>query len=555
MPRKDITLAPALRVPHHGSTTAYNYPKRVQSIRLELVSFEPTFRLPTDEFRVERPTPNPDLENSMSNDRTYSGHVLAGAAAGLDIDSYTIVVFAGPCPEPGAQHHEAKPLWWFGDEHEYRSATSGTIEARDRFVDLDCPDYTSESAWVLLRPRRPADAYRVLVVEDSLVNLDFYLEVLTGSGLQTSGATTGTEALALAEEHRFGLVISDIRLPDTNGFELCRSLSAMPDFDSPVLLMSADPALADNDRVVEAGALGFIANPIAPAALVDKVSWALEQSHPDLLYPKGEPTATQPVERPELQFFGEAKLVVGDRSIKLPRGRSTELMATLAAGCPVSVSPERLARFVWLADTPVSSNAIYTAISRLRSFLADAGLAELVSTEGTGYALNLTSDQVDLSVFETEARKFLQDPEAAEVGAVRALLDTWTERPFASTRNALLTRWSVRLSETRAQLLELLAQHHLRRNEYLECEHTCQELLAAEPWRELIWGLRIVSLYLQGRSNDALNVFATARERLRDELGLDPGPMLSNIELMVLSHDPRLGEQAWLDEMMGHRLN
>jgi DNA-binding SARP family transcriptional activator len=95
-----------------------------------------------------------------------------------------------------------------------------------------------------------------------------------------------------------------------------------------------------------------------------------------------------------------------------------------------------------------------------------------------------------------------------------------------------------------AQLSEALAGAHINEQQYDTAAMVCRDLLDSDPWRESVWATLMVALYRAGRPNDALSAFADARRRLRNELGLDPGPSLRSLEMMVLTHDQALTAAA-----------
>ena len=64
--------------------------------------------------------------------------------------------------------------------------------------------------------------------------------------------------------------------------------------------------------------------------------------------------------------------------------------------------------------------------------------------------------------------------------------------------------------------------------------------VAADPYQERLWELLITALYRAGRQADALAAYQRVRARLADELGLEPGPRLQELERQVLDHDPAL---------------
>jgi hypothetical protein len=80
----------------------------------------------------------------------------------------------------------------------------------------------------------------------------------------------------------------------------------------------------------------------------------------------------------------------------------------------------------------------------------------------------------------------------------------------------------------------------LRLGEASQVAAEAEALVSAEPLREGRWALLIRALYAAGRQADALRAFTRARDLLRDELGVDPGPELQRLHAAVLAHDPEL---------------
>ena len=62
--------------------------------------------------------------------------------------------------------------------------------------------------------------------------------------------------------------------------------------------------------------------------------------------------------------------------------------------------------------------------------------------------------------------------------------------------------------------------------------------MPGHPLRERLWELLILALYRAGRQAEALRAYTEARDRLVDELGIDPGPALRELEARVLAQDP-----------------
>lgn len=470
-----------------------------------------------------------------------------------------IALYRGKPPQPGATSHDGAliginvtgPLT---TESRARIEADQTITKHDTVVELDGPltGHTTDEAsrhWLLIRHRSLMPGSRLLVVEDNEINGDYYREVLTGAGAEVVVAPTASAALELAGEDTFELALIDVRLPDANGYELCRLLGSVgSDRVLPTLLMSADPTTLDPARVTSVGASGFVVNPVRPNELVQTVASALTADQPSIIVPVGRPTKVSN-QQPILRLFGRAAVWSARGWKDLPAGRSADILATLAATCPEPVSAERLSKLVWDRNLTVSANAMYTAISRLRRQLEGSLLADVVLTDGLGYRLDIDPESIDLVAFERRAQEMIERKENASTDELGDLLGLWVADPFTATSNELLVNWRNRLRGLRAQAREVLAVRLTIAGRASEAGQLCRELVLDEPWRESAWSLLIVALYRSGRQNEALQAHRAAVLQLRQDLGLDPGPGLASLEMKVLQHDDSLLDDDWLIRM------
>src|SRR5262245_28620497 len=95
----------------------------------------------------------------------------------------------------------------------------------------------------------------VLVVDDLETNLRLLEEILTLQGYQVLTANDGEEAIGIVGRQHPDLVLSDVRMPKCDGFDLCRAMKAEPSTClTPVVLMTATADSADRIRAIEAGA-------------------------------------------------------------------------------------------------------------------------------------------------------------------------------------------------------------------------------------------------------------------------------------------------------------
>jgi putative two-component system response regulator len=121
-------------------------------------------------------------------------------------------------------------------------------------------------------PRRTRPAGTILVVDDLDANLRMLEDVLVTEGYQVLFARDGIEAQAIVASTPLDLVLSDVRMPVLDGFELCRALKARADtWLLPIVLMTGATEPSDRIRAIEAGANDFITKPIDQPELKARV--------------------------------------------------------------------------------------------------------------------------------------------------------------------------------------------------------------------------------------------------------------------------------------------
>jgi two-component system cell cycle response regulator DivK len=127
--------------------------------------------------------------------------------------------------------------------------------------------------------RSAANAPVVLVVDDNEQNLTLARDVLRAAGLRTLEATTGAEAIALADEHQPDVVLLDLRLPDLDGTEVARTLrDDVRTARLPIVALSALRLEGRGDWLLEAGFDGYIEKPISVGEFAGQVLRYCERS-------------------------------------------------------------------------------------------------------------------------------------------------------------------------------------------------------------------------------------------------------------------------------------
>jgi CheY-like chemotaxis protein len=111
-----------------------------------------------------------------------------------------------------------------------------------------------------------------LVVDDVSDVTDMLSVLLTHAGYDVTCASTASGALALAREQRFDIVISDIGMPEMNGYDLAEALRALPGYDSvPLVAVTGYSMFDDRTRSLTAGFNEHVTKPIDPRAFLDLI--------------------------------------------------------------------------------------------------------------------------------------------------------------------------------------------------------------------------------------------------------------------------------------------
>lgn len=115
----------------------------------------------------------------------------------------------------------------------------------------------------------------VLAVDDSVSMRQMVSATLQQKGFEVSQAGDGDEALSLARQREFALVITDVNMPKMDGITLVKRLRELPNYKfTPLLLLTTESSPEMKNKGKEAGATGWLVKPFDPdrlVATVDKV--------------------------------------------------------------------------------------------------------------------------------------------------------------------------------------------------------------------------------------------------------------------------------------------
>ncbi|WP_345201118.1 BTAD domain-containing putative transcriptional regulator [Fodinibacter luteus] len=233
-----------------------------------------------------------------------------------------------------------------------------------------------------------------------------------------------------------------------------------------------------------------------------------------------------------------------------PRDRVVLAALSLRPGTVRSV--DALAEALWGERPPPSgAKIVQGCVVRLRRALG----TRAVTTAPQGYRLNVPGEDLDHVRFERLAGRAREALDAGEPDRAAYLLDEalrlWRGQPFPD-----LGEWA----EARGDIEHLVELHDRAREDLVDATvrtggdgvAEAVRLVAEAPFRERRWALLAIAQYRAGRQQDALTTLARARTTLVEELGLDPGPELRDLERAVLAQDEALASQAALPPPTPH---
>ena len=245
----------------------------------------------------------------------------------------------------------------------------------------------------------------------------------------------------------------------------------------------------------------------------------------------------------QVRLFGELEAEHAGVPVPVRGAKQRALLALLALRPGQPVSADRLIDVLWgdgQAANP--ANALQAQIGQLRRTL---GAAAILTTEA-GYALDAGPEDVNVVRFErlvTQGRRLAEAGQPADTSAALGeALGLRRGEPLADfTYAGFFDAERTRLDELTLVAIETRAGADLTLGRHGELAAELEAWCRAHPLRERLWELLILALYRAGRQAEALRAYTEIRARLVDELGIEPGQPLRELQARILAQDPSLG--------------
>lgn len=249
----------------------------------------------------------------------------------------------------------------------------------------------------------------------------------------------------------------------------------------------------------------------------------------------------------DFSILGSIEAWSGNRRMEIRGEFQTALLGALLVAGGRLVQTDALFSELWGQQPPRNApNALQAHVSRLRRKLdqldLDSPQSRLFSS-ASGYRLLVSEDELDAARFMrvlTEVRA-AGTPPAETVRRLRVALALWRGRAFGGIATGPICQSAaVRYEEARTAALGLLYDAELAIGRHAEIVGELVELVETESFNERLCEQLMVALYRAGRQTDALVIYRRMRDRLADELGIEPSPSLRSFERAILTQDPVL---------------
>jgi len=215
----------------------------------------------------------------------------------------------------------------------------------------------------------------LLVVEDEDTIAEPLVEGLVAEGFEVTRVATGQAAL---DAPATDLVLLDVRLPDIDGFDVCRRLRARSDV--PIIMVTAKGEEIDRVVGLELGADDYVTKPFSIRELLARVKAVLRRTEG-----KAKRLARYQFADVDLDFEGY-KATKGGEALELSP-REFELLRYLIERKGETVTRDKLLEDVWGYESYPSTRTVDTHIAKLRAKIGDSGSEPrwILTIHGMGY--------------------------------------------------------------------------------------------------------------------------------------------------------------------------
>ncbi|MFE6620079.1 BTAD domain-containing putative transcriptional regulator [Streptomyces sp. NPDC057740] len=253
----------------------------------------------------------------------------------------------------------------------------------------------------------------------------------------------------------------------------------------------------------------------------------------------------------QFRLLGPMEVVADEQNVALGGTKQRATLGYLLLQANRVVATSRLLNALWgVEEAPTTArkilqNAVYGLRGVLASHRGDDGPPPALLTQAPGYMLRVDPEQVDLHLFHKWVglgrNKQAEGDAPAAAALLREALSLWRGPALADLVEAGLD-WPelAAVQSTRLDVTEDYFEAQLLCGCHYEILAELETMVQAEPLRERASAQLMLALYRCGRQADALNTYSQVRAALVENLGLEPGRGLQQLQQAILTQDPSL---------------
>ena len=244
----------------------------------------------------------------------------------------------------------------------------------------------------------------------------------------------------------------------------------------------------------------------------------------------------------EFRILGPLEVWHDGRTLSIGSLHARSLLVILLLHPNQVLARDDLIERIWDGRAPRTARAmLQNAVSVLRQSLG----AEVLETVPPGYRLNVEPENLDSLRFVALVEQARDAEPEVQAKRLRDALACWrgpplSDYPFAGSE-------LLRLDELRLYALEQRIDADLALGRSADLVAELEGLLASTPLRERLWEQLMLALYRSGRQAEALACYRRAHTVFVDQLGIEPGPALKDLQRAILVQDPRLEAMARIE--------
>jgi DNA-binding SARP family transcriptional activator len=242
----------------------------------------------------------------------------------------------------------------------------------------------------------------------------------------------------------------------------------------------------------------------------------------------------------DFRVLGPLEVRRNGEVIPIPAPKQRALLGVLLLHANEPVAQDELIDLLWGDDAPPSARAsLQNQIHAIRRVLG----AEVVERQPGGYVVHVEPGRLDLERFEQLVTKARRSEPRERAARLREALACWRGPALVEFPSEPFAQHEIgRLEEERLSAVEDRIDAELALGLHTDLVAELEGLVEHHPLRERLWAQLMLALYRSRRQADAVSTYRRAHRAFADELGIEPGSHLRELQRAMLAQSPALDQ-------------